>query len=108
MSAATTYAEQLVGRGYGLPLWHPEPTKFGEVQIGDVGYVDDGCFYRLFNAIRPASDPLNKWGVPENFVELVVNADFALHTEENYLQPGPVCTTSTAWKKTGAGVSATA
>ena len=37
----------------GYPLWSPEVTaKEGEVQIGDVGYIDDGVFKRLFNIIR--------------------------------------------------------
>lgn len=47
-AAWLVYAEQLVGRGYGLPLWHPEPTRYGtepcEVEIGDVGYISEGRF----------------------------------------------------------------
>ena len=34
-------------RGYGL--WYPEPHEAGEPQIGDVGYVLEGRFIRLFN-----------------------------------------------------------
>ncbi|EKM58727.1 uncharacterized protein PHACADRAFT_207500 [Phanerochaete carnosa HHB-10118-sp] len=46
-SAWPTYAEQLAGRGYGFPLWHPELSQFGtgityEVEIGDVGFVSEG------------------------------------------------------------------
>ena len=34
----------------GYPLWQPEPHTSGEVQIGDIGYIDgDGAFVRLFN-----------------------------------------------------------
>ena len=34
---------------YGYALWHPEPHKTGEAQIGDVGYIREGAFIRLFN-----------------------------------------------------------
>ena len=33
----------------GYPLWFPEPHDTGEPQIGDVGYLEDGAFVRLFN-----------------------------------------------------------
>ncbi|GJE94335.1 WD40 repeat domain-containing protein [Phanerochaete sordida] len=34
----------------GYALWYPEPDELtGEPQIGDVGYMDDGAFIRLFN-----------------------------------------------------------
>ena len=39
-----TYAQQLVGRGHGLPLWCPD---FGEHEIGDVGFIDE-CTYPHF------------------------------------------------------------
>ena len=38
----------LLGQGYAL--WFPEPhATVGEPQIGDVGYVSEGSFIRLFN-----------------------------------------------------------
>ncbi|EMD33957.1 hypothetical protein CERSUDRAFT_107747 [Gelatoporia subvermispora B] len=42
-----------------MPLWEPERTKYGEVEIGDVGYLHNGGFYRLFNATFLASNPIN-------------------------------------------------
>ncbi|GJE91470.1 hypothetical protein PsYK624_076200 [Phanerochaete sordida] len=108
MPYAYTYAEQLLSRGYGLPLWRPEPTKFGEVQLGDVGFVEDGRFYRLFNVTRPADDPLNRFGVPEGFETLQINEELHRHVEEQYLPPGPVCTTSTTWRKVEVEASAQA
>ncbi|KAJ7510522.1 hypothetical protein B0H11DRAFT_1192382 [Mycena galericulata] len=30
---------------------------YEEVQVGDVGYIRDGAFHRLFHAILPADDP---------------------------------------------------
>ena len=106
LSAAYIYAEQLVNRGYGLPLWQPEPTSFGEVLIGDVGFVDDGCFYRLFNAMLPADDPANARGVPEGFVPLGVIEDDLIHTRHNFLPPGPVYSTHSVQCKVDLGVSA--
>ncbi|GJE94294.1 WD40 repeat domain-containing protein [Phanerochaete sordida] len=43
------YPSCLSGRGYGYPLWRPEPHDTGEPQIGDVGYMREGSFVRLFN-----------------------------------------------------------
>ena len=97
--AAVIYAEQLVGRGYGLPLWHPEPAEpFGEVEIGDVGYVSEGAFIRLFNAMRPADDAINAKGVPASFVMLEPNPDL-LRSGEHHLSPGPICTTTTSYRE---------
>lgn len=87
LKASEIYASQLVHLGYGHPLWHPEPTKFGDVEIGDVGYVDDGCFYRLFNAIRSMDDPANKDGVPADFIPLRLR-DELRHRQTNVVKPG--------------------
>lgn len=46
------YAKHLFKLGKGYPLWQPEPTRYGEVQIGDVGFLDDGAFYRTCNVIK--------------------------------------------------------
>ena len=81
------FASELVHLRYGHPLWHPEPTKFGEVQIGDVGYIDDGAFYRLFNATLPGDDPTNKGGVPEDFVPLRLPTELR-HIQHNVVKPG--------------------
>ena len=64
------YAQRLMHLGYGHPLWGPEPCeRFGEVRLGDVGYLQDGHFCFLFNAMRSADDPVNlQRGVPPNFV----------------------------------------
>lgn len=91
--AADVYAEQLCYRGYGLALWVPEPSKFGEVQIGDVGYADKGGFYRLFNAALPAEHIINRDGVPPEFEMLQVNPRH-VHKKKDYLNPGPLCSQS--------------
>ncbi|GJE89743.1 hypothetical protein PsYK624_058490 [Phanerochaete sordida] len=102
--AALVYAEQLVGRGYGLPLWHPEPIgPFGDVQIGDVGYISEGAFIRLFNALHSKDDPINADGVPAGFSQLRPNGQL-LRSSEQHVSPGPICTTTTTYRKISASL----
>lgn len=91
--AAEVYAEQLLSKAHGLPLWIPEPSKFGEVLIGDVGYVYDGSFYRLFNVTFPQDHPVNSGGVPEDFKVLEYDPRL-LHRVEQYLPAGAICSKS--------------
>jgi hypothetical protein len=79
------YAESLLPKGYGYPLWLPEPNEClpEEYQesgtcIGDVGIVSsDGSFDYLFNVCHPASHPINVDRTPEDFeyVELRMSHD---------------------------------
>lgn len=71
-AAYNVYAEQLFPFKHGYPLWHPEPTKHGEVEIGDIGYIREGGFYRLFNATRPR-EVQQHFGVPDHYTPFVVN-----------------------------------
>lgn len=69
------YAQMLSGLGHGYPLWHPGPEidenyGFREVDVGAVGYVDDGRFRHLFNSLRSAEDSFNKDRVPQQFEQL--------------------------------------
>ncbi|KZT65351.1 hypothetical protein DAEQUDRAFT_768920 [Daedalea quercina L-15889] len=67
-----TYANQLIGMGYGYPLWDPEPER-GEVLIGDVGFLVKGRFHRLFNPTLPSDHEVNRFcGVPDVFEELKI------------------------------------
>jgi hypothetical protein len=59
------YREQLSSQYHGLALWDPKPVenlhkKPGHVSIGDVGYLDNGAFMRMFNVTLPWDDPSNK------------------------------------------------
>ncbi len=50
----------------GHPMWFPEPcSQFGEVHLGDVGYIIKGEFVFLFNAIE-RDHPRNIRGVPSD------------------------------------------
>ncbi|KIJ47271.1 hypothetical protein M422DRAFT_66584 [Sphaerobolus stellatus SS14] len=56
------YAEQLgLKRAgyYGYPLWQAEPAAGLAADIGDVGYVSQGSWIRLFNVFKPADDAAN-------------------------------------------------
>ncbi|KAI0084198.1 hypothetical protein BDY19DRAFT_997915 [Irpex rosettiformis] len=97
--SATIYAEQLSERGYGHPLWFPEPTKgldghFRDPQLGDVGYIDeDGGFRRLFNVTVGPEHELNAGGVPDGFVPINFKQELA-DVKERFLAPGPLCSGS--------------
>ena len=41
------------------------------VQVGDVGFIREGRFHRLFSALLPADDPSQELGVPEYHEPLV-------------------------------------
>lgn len=50
------YVRRLFKLGLGYPLWQAEASQ-DEVEIGDVGYLRQGRFYRLFNATKGWGDP---------------------------------------------------
>lgn len=90
-SSWDVYAEQLFRLGHGYPLWDPEPTKHGEVLIGDVGFINEGAFYRLFNATVAADDSLNRYGVPDGYEPFELGTDYARITRQSDLPAGPLC-----------------
>jgi len=55
------YREQLSTLYHGYALWEPNPIEglYDKVSIGDVGYVYNGFFYRMFNVTLPWDDPSN-------------------------------------------------
>ena len=55
------YQDQLSSENHGLALWKPNPAGlYGRVSIGDVGYVNEGAFIRMFNVTLPWDDESNK------------------------------------------------
>ncbi|KAF9461572.1 hypothetical protein BDZ94DRAFT_1138614, partial [Collybia nuda] len=73
-AAHDIYVDQLRDLRRGLPLYHPEPRAEGPVEIGDVGYIKDGAFRRVFNVSKTASDPVQRFGVPDDFVQFDLGA----------------------------------
>lgn len=66
------YQKHLTGPD-GIALWNPNPVEglYDQVSIGDVGYICDGSFIRMFNVMLPWNDPSNmKLGIPEEFKSL--------------------------------------
>ncbi|PCH43310.1 WD40 repeat-like protein [Wolfiporia cocos MD-104 SS10] len=114
MSAVTpadvVYSAQLFRCGEGLPLWEPEPTKYGAVEVGDVGYTHKGGFIRFFNAMKEKEDPINAtYGVPSQKPYKSFQArDFGYNTKPNAIVAGPVCSKSikTLMVEGGANVQA--
>ena len=56
----------------GHALWKPSPGElYDAVEVGDVGFIRDGCFRRLFNVFLPGDHPSHqRFGVPENHQQL--------------------------------------
>ena len=46
---------------YGLALWEPDPGgQYDAVEVGDVGFVREGYFQRLFNILHPRDHPSHR------------------------------------------------
>ena len=70
----------------GHALWDPSPTNPNiRVQIGDVGFIRQGRFFRLFNTLLPADDPSQELGVPEYHEPLIPG--LSNHVETVFLGP---------------------
>jgi len=66
---------------YGHALWEPSPGGlYDAVEVGDVGFIRDGCFSRLFNVFLPGDHPSHQnFGVPESHQPLRLNAPTFIH-----------------------------
>ncbi|KAI0001467.1 hypothetical protein BJV74DRAFT_882435 [Russula compacta] len=78
---------------FGYALWEPGPEgDYGPVEVGDVGYVREGKFYRLFNALRDADDASHEGiPLPEYHERLVPSA--LNHISSATLRPNHVYST---------------
>lgn len=76
---------------YGHALWDPDPGNlYPAVEVGDVGYIREGRFHRLFNVLLPANDPSHyNYGVPEYHEQLTLN--MANHINIGRLSPNNFC-----------------
>ena len=54
--------------GFGYALWEPDPGEHNPpVEVGDVGFIREGQFHRLFNALLPAyHESHERFGVPDD------------------------------------------
>ena len=86
------FREQLAIKfpSYGYALWEPSPTNPNRpVQVGDVGFIREGRFHRLFSALRPADDPCQEFGVPECHKPLTPTVSD--HVDTVFLIPNDYC-----------------
>ncbi|EKM58878.1 uncharacterized protein PHACADRAFT_248980 [Phanerochaete carnosa HHB-10118-sp] len=64
------YSSSLQTLCLGHALWYPEPHKSGEPQIGDVGFIREGAFIRLFNLDTSAPEKkVTFWPTPFEDIE---------------------------------------
>jgi hypothetical protein len=99
---SAVYAAALMPKGYGFPLWIPEPSanapedyvKNG-VRIGDVGVRSPrGSLDFLFNITLPANHEVNKRGFPDQFEGIEVQDDRKESLETAFGKWRPIaCTT---------------
>ena len=61
----------------GHALWEPDPGNLSPaVQVGDVGFIRQGRFHRLFNVLLPADHPSHEnFGVPEYHEQLTLSVE---------------------------------
>ncbi|KAN0124794.1 hypothetical protein V8E52_001346, partial [Russula decolorans] len=70
----------------GHALWEPDPGgRYTFVEIGDVGFIRQGYFHRLFNILLPEDHPSHHDGVPQHHEPLVLR--MASPTNTGTLQP---------------------
>lgn len=90
------YVHQLVPLGYGYALFEPNPNgSYDKVRVGDVGYVMDGKFMRLFNTFHHHDHAVNMLPgtlIPAEFQP--IDEAFRLTDRREELSPG--CRSSTS------------
>jgi hypothetical protein len=87
------FRDQLATRfsAHGYALWEPSPVDPSlPTSIGDVGYINEGRFYRLFNILLPADDSSHlEYGVPANHQPF--NPKVSNHIVPGILRPDNFC-----------------
>ena len=57
----SVYREQLTSLYHGHALWEPDPANLYErVSVGDVGFIREGYFCRMFNVLLGPEHPSNR------------------------------------------------
>ncbi|KAI9435119.1 hypothetical protein H4582DRAFT_704429 [Lactarius indigo] len=76
---------------FGHALWEPSPGRlYSPVEVGDVGFIREGKFHRLFNALLPADHQSHeRFGVPEHHEPLLPGV--ADHIDSGTLTPYDFC-----------------
>ncbi|KAH9053796.1 hypothetical protein EDB87DRAFT_158791 [Lactarius vividus] len=84
---------------YGYALWEPDPGNlYPAVKVGDVGYIREGQFHRLFNVLLPEEDESHaRFGVPEHYEQLTLH--LTDHINIGKLSPNNLCSAKVASKQ---------
>jgi hypothetical protein len=105
------YREELSSLYHGLALWDPKPIEElhkqpGHVSIGDVGYLDNGAFVRMFNVTLAWDHPSNNLlGKPGNYEPIKPSSFGDGHgVRENEFREGEYYTTHVSKDDSGVGV----
>jgi hypothetical protein len=80
------YREELARRffAFGYALWEPSPGgPHGPVAIGDVGFIREGKFHRIFNVLLPSDDQTHEnYRTPEYHEPLKLKMKDHIHGGE--------------------------
>lgn len=103
-----TFREELAKAypAFGHALWEPNPGEYPPVEVGDVGFIREGQFHRLFNVLLPEDhESHERFGVPEGHEQLrpiVTN-----HINRGVLTPNTFYSSGVTILSGGFGVLAT-
>jgi hypothetical protein len=77
-------------------LWEPSPGgRYPAVAVGDVGFIREGRFHRLFNVLLSPNDPSHQtYGVPEENEQLIPHVED--HIITGTLSPNHFCSAGVA------------
>ena len=93
MAHYNTFRDQIAiaHPAYGYALWESDPgEQYPPVAVGDVGYIREGKFRRLFNALLPANHQSHqRFGVPDGHVPLQLSTPD--HVDHATLDPNNFC-----------------
>lgn len=70
MTPAEAYEQALYAQGCGSAVWEPDHV---DICPGDVGFMQDDHFTRLFNVLLPRDHPEQTLGVPSTFQPMEVH-----------------------------------
>jgi hypothetical protein len=107
MSDSDLYSRLLFPKGYGYPLFYPqpsddlpEPARRNGTGIGDVGILtSDGSFDPIFNILRARDDPGNRFGVPPDFEQILLVPELEIRMQALYHLPGADVSNTSVSKK---------
>ena len=93
MAHYNTFRERLAATypAFGHALWEPDPEEdHNSVEIGNVGYIRQGKFHSLFNALLSADHPSHHGiPLPEHHEPLIPNV--SNHIDRGTLKPDHYC-----------------